>query len=115
MLMLATRARRWHAAAGAFLPSSRRLRPPCVRALCTAGCGLPPGPSGLLGAAEGVSYLVVGSIALWSLARKLSTGNGELLAAPTAGSAAAGSRLLPPPCHQAALLPSASPQLGHAC
>ncbi|KAL4437989.1 hypothetical protein ABPG77_004210 [Micractinium sp. CCAP 211/92] len=44
--------------------------------LKTTGCGLPPGPSGLLGAAEGVSYLVVGSIALWSLARKLRTGSG---------------------------------------
>ncbi len=42
-----------------------------------AGCGLPPGPSGLLGAAEGVSYLVVGGVVLWSLATKLSTGRGE--------------------------------------
>ena len=41
-----------------------------------AGCGLPPGPGGLLGAAEGVSYLVVGGVVLWSLARKLGTGSG---------------------------------------
>ncbi|KAL4859968.1 hypothetical protein ACK3TF_000201 [Chlorella vulgaris] len=40
------------------------------------GCGLPPGPSGLLGAAEGISYLVVGGIVVWSLARKLGSGSG---------------------------------------
>ncbi|PRW58979.1 T3A5_60 isoform B [Chlorella sorokiniana] len=44
--------------------------------LKSTGCGLPPGPSGLLGAAEGVSYLVVGGVVLWSLASKLSTGRG---------------------------------------
>ncbi|PSC75232.1 hypothetical protein C2E20_1164 isoform B [Micractinium conductrix] len=44
--------------------------------LRTTGCGLPPGPGGLLGAAEGVSYLVVGGVVLWSLARKLGTGSG---------------------------------------
>jgi len=32
-----------------------------------------------LGAAEGISYLVVGSIVLWSLTRKITTGSGELL------------------------------------
>ena len=31
-----------------------------------AGCGLPPGPNGLLGAAEGISYLVVAGLILWS-------------------------------------------------
>lgn len=41
------------------------------------GCGLPPGPSGLLGAAEGLSYLFVGGMVLWSLSQKLSTGRGE--------------------------------------
>lgn len=41
-----------------------------------AGCGLPPGPSGLLGAAEGVSYLSVVGIAAWGLASKLSSGKG---------------------------------------
>jgi hypothetical protein len=30
-----------------------------VIALRPAGCGLPPGPYGLLGAAEGISYLTV--------------------------------------------------------
>lgn len=45
--------------------------------LLRAGCGLPPGPSGLLGAAEGISYLVVGGIVVWSLARKLGSGSGE--------------------------------------
>jgi len=45
-------------------------------ALLATGCGLPPGPSGLLGAAEGVSYLTVGGILAWSLASKASTGKG---------------------------------------
>ena len=44
---------------------------PCSR----AGCGLPPGPSGLLGAAEGVSYLVVTAIACWSVYSKVSVGH----------------------------------------
>ncbi|KAK9802949.1 hypothetical protein WJX72_006264 [[Myrmecia] bisecta] len=44
--------------------------------LKTTGCGLPPGPSGLLGAAEGVSYLVLVGLAAWSLATKLSKGKG---------------------------------------
>ena len=30
-----------------------------------------------MGAAEGISYLVVGGVVAWSLARKLSTGTGE--------------------------------------
>ena len=42
------------------------------RAVCAAlGCGLPPGPSGLLGAAEGMSYLVVTAIASWSVYSKV--------------------------------------------
>mmetsp|Transcript_19067 Transcript_19067/g.48939 ORF Transcript_19067/g.48939 Transcript_19067/m.48939 type:complete len:654 (-) Transcript_19067:108-2069(-) len=44
--------------------------------LFSSGCGLPPGPSGLLGAAEGVAYLTVTGIALWSVATKASTGKG---------------------------------------
>lgn len=43
--------------------------------LRATGCGLPPGPGGLLGAAEGVSYLTVSALAVWSLATKLSTGH----------------------------------------
>ena len=39
--------------------------------LAIAGCGLPPGPNGLLGAAEGVSYLVVTAIASWSVYNKV--------------------------------------------
>lgn len=31
----------------------------CAVLCCSAGCGLPPGPFGLLGAAEGLSYLTV--------------------------------------------------------
>lgn len=61
-------------------------RPPCcpltLRPCACAGCGLPPGPSGLLGAAEGVSYLVVGGVVLWSLSTKLSSGRGEWAAVP---------------------------------
>lgn len=41
--------------------------------LRTTGCGLPPGPGGLLGATEGVSYLTVGALAVWSLVTKIST------------------------------------------
>lgn len=44
--------------------------------LLITGCGLPPGPYGLLGAAEGVSYLVVATVVLASLYSKLTTGKG---------------------------------------
>ena len=44
--------------------------------LKTTGCGLPPGPFGLLGAAEGVSYTAVVGIFLWSLTKKFRTGSG---------------------------------------
>ncbi|CAG9466153.1 unnamed protein product [Pedinophyceae sp. YPF-701] len=44
--------------------------------LATTGSGLPPGPGGALGAAEGVSYLVVVGIVAWSLYVKVSTGKG---------------------------------------
>ncbi|GAB4816984.1 hypothetical protein N2152v2_004030 [Parachlorella kessleri] len=44
--------------------------------LAVTGCGLPPGPDGLLGAAEGVAYLVVGGVALTSLVKKITTGRG---------------------------------------
>ncbi|DBB01387.1 TPA: hypothetical protein ACH3X1_000055 [Trebouxia sp. C0004] len=43
--------------------------------LRTTGCGLPPGPGGLLGATEGVSYLTVGALAVWSMVSKISTGH----------------------------------------
>ena len=42
----------------------------------SAGCGLPPGPNGLWGAVEGVSYLVVGGFVVWSLGRRLRYGKG---------------------------------------
>lgn len=42
----------------------------------TTGCGLPAGPFGLIGAAEGVSYLTVVGIAAWSVVTKLRTGKG---------------------------------------
>ena len=44
--------------------------------LKTTGCGLPAGPFGLLGAAEGVSYLVVVGFVAASLLNKLTSGRG---------------------------------------
>ncbi|XP_078430400.1 anti-muellerian hormone type-2 receptor [Wolffia australiana] len=44
--------------------------------LKTTGCGLPPGPGGLLGGLEGVSYLVVAAIVGWSAYTKVKTGSG---------------------------------------
>lgn len=44
--------------------------------LKSTGCGLPPGPYGLLGAAEGVSYLGVVGLLVWSVSTKLKTGKG---------------------------------------
>jgi hypothetical protein len=44
--------------------------------LVTTGEGLPPGPGGLYGAAEGIGYLVVLGIVAWSLKVKVSTGSG---------------------------------------
>jgi len=44
--------------------------------LKTTGCGLPAGPFGLVGAAEGISYLATIGIAGASLATKAKTGSG---------------------------------------
>lgn len=44
--------------------------------LATTGDGLPPGPGGLYGAAEGVSYLAVLGLVGWSAATKAKTGSG---------------------------------------
>ena len=44
--------------------------------LKTTGCGLPAGPAGLLGAAEGISYLIVVAIVGASLYNKVKTGSG---------------------------------------
>lgn len=44
--------------------------------LKTTGAGLPPGPGGALGAAEGISYLIVLSIVGWSAYTKVKTGSG---------------------------------------
>lgn len=44
---------------------------PFDASLCV-GCGLPPGPGGSLGAAEGVSYVAVAVVALWSLISRIS-------------------------------------------
>jgi hypothetical protein len=44
--------------------------------LKTTSCGLPPGPLGLLGAAEGISYTTVIGIFAWSLITKIRTGSG---------------------------------------
>lgn len=40
------------------------------------GCGLPAGPYGIIGASEGISYLVIIGITAFSLYTKLSTGSG---------------------------------------
>ncbi|BDA41912.1 hypothetical protein COCOBI_02-7100 [Coccomyxa sp. Obi] len=44
--------------------------------LYTTGRGLPEGPGGLYGAAEGISYLVILGVVGWSLATKARTGSG---------------------------------------
>jgi hypothetical protein len=44
--------------------------------LKTTGCGLPPGLFGIEGLAEGVSYLEVIGIVIWSLLTKIKTGGG---------------------------------------
>ena len=44
--------------------------------LATTGAGLPPGPAGLLGAAEGISYLAFLGICAWSITVKVQTGSG---------------------------------------
>jgi len=44
--------------------------------LKTTGCGLPAGPFGLLGAAEGISYLVVVGFVATALYKKATTGSG---------------------------------------
>lgn len=48
------------------------LEPLHLSLICShVGAGLPPGPSGALGAAEGVSYLVVLGLICWSLYAKV--------------------------------------------
>ena len=44
--------------------------------LKTTGCGLPAGPFGLIGAAEGISYLVVIGFVASALISKVTTGKG---------------------------------------
>lgn len=44
--------------------------------LKNTGCGLPPGPGGAFGAAEGVSYLYVTGLVAWSAVKKVNTGSG---------------------------------------
>lgn len=45
-------------------------------ALAVTGCGLPPGPNGLFGAVEGVSYLVLVTVIGLSAWLKVKTGSG---------------------------------------
>ncbi|CAD7701042.1 unnamed protein product, partial [Ostreobium quekettii] len=55
-------------------------------ALRTTGCGLPPGPGGLLGGLEGVSYLAVVAIAGRSLMQRVSSSaDSEVLPTSPAG------------------------------
>ena len=44
--------------------------------LKTTGCGLPAGPFGLEGFAEGISYLYVPGLGAYSLYKKVTTGSG---------------------------------------
>ena len=44
--------------------------------LKTTGCGLPAGPFGLFGAAEGISYLIVAGVVVAALVKKATTGSG---------------------------------------
>lgn len=44
--------------------------------LKSTGCGLPPGPFDLIGAAEGVGYLTVTLLLVWSISKKIRTGSG---------------------------------------
>ncbi|OUS45906.1 hypothetical protein BE221DRAFT_75522 [Ostreococcus tauri] len=44
--------------------------------LFNTGCGLPPGPGGAVGLAEGLSYLVVAGIVLGATVKKFKTGKG---------------------------------------
>lgn len=44
--------------------------------LFTTGCGLPAGPGGVLGAAEGISYLVLLGLVGLSVYKKVTTGSG---------------------------------------
>lgn len=60
-----------------------------------AGCGLPPGPGGSLGAAEGMAYLTVGALALWSVNAQLRTGQGLPAGEHNDATATAYSVLLP--------------------
>ena len=41
-----------------------------------AGCGLPPGPSGLIGTAEGFSYVTLLGIAGWGIGMRATTSRG---------------------------------------
>lgn len=50
--------------------------------LKATGCGLPPGPGGVLGGLEGVSYLTVVGLAVWRLSARLKSSSGS---SPTAG------------------------------
>uniref|UniRef100_A0A7S0KC49 Uncharacterized protein n=1 Tax=Ostreococcus mediterraneus TaxID=1486918 RepID=A0A7S0KC49_9CHLO len=44
--------------------------------LQNTGCGLPPGPFGLVGGLEGISYLVTGGLIVGSAGKKIVTGSG---------------------------------------
>ena len=44
--------------------------------LKTTDCGLPAGPFGLFGAAEGISYLIVAGVVVAALVKKATTGSG---------------------------------------
>lgn len=47
--------------------------------LLRTGCGLPPGPAGTLGAAEGLSYLIIAAVAIRALVKVLTKDDEEPL------------------------------------
>ena len=92
--------------------------------LKTTGCGLPAGPFGLIGAAEGVSYLVVIGFVASSVLSKVTSGSGlpagpgGLLGAAEGFSfltAAAGLAVLGFQLSDYGYLPEAVPTAGGVC
>jgi len=92
--------------------------------LKTTGCGLPAGPFGLIGAAEGISYLVIIGFVASSMLSKVTSGKGlpagpgGLLGAAEGLSfltAAAGLAVLGFQLSEYGYLPEAVPTVGGVC
>jgi len=61
---------------GAFGTASALITLYSEFTLKTTGCGLPAGPFGLIGGAEGISYLAIVGIAAFAIFSKIKTGSG---------------------------------------